>query len=62
MADSIRLFHEEVVPIHDALANVCVTEPMGLVIAIGLQLQLQQEKICSTIVENGRVKEGLVAY
>jgi len=28
----------------------------GLVIAIGLQLQLQQEKICLTIVENGEVK------
>jgi len=54
--------NERTFPILDALANICISEPMGQVIAIGLQLELDQGKICLTVAENGKVKEGVVEY
>jgi len=54
--------NERTFPVLDALANVCISEPTGQVIAVGLQLQLQRGKICLTVAENGKVKEGVVEY
>jgi len=46
----------------DALASLCISEPDKQVVAIGLQLQLREGKICFTIAQNQEVKKGLVPY
>jgi len=53
---------DQTAQILDALATLCVSEPEGQVVAIGIQLQIQEEKICLTIAENRHVKKDLPAY
>jgi len=53
---------ERTFPILDALASICVSEPEKQVVAIGLQLNLSDGKVCLTVAENGNVKKGLLAY
>ena len=53
---------ERTFPILDALARICVSDAEKQVVAIGLQLQLADRKICLTVAENEDVKNGLVPY
>jgi len=49
-------------PILDALASICVSEPVGQVVAIGLQWKPQDSKICLTIAENRKVQKTIIPY
>jgi len=53
---------ERTFPILDALASICVSESKSQVVAIGLQLQLNDSKLCLTLAENKKVKQSLVDY
>ena len=53
---------DQIAQILDAFATLCISEPDGQVVAIGTQLQMQEEKICLAIAENSYVKKGLPAY
>jgi len=53
---------ERTFPILDALASICVSDPSRQVVAIALQLQLKDLKLCLTVAENEKVKDGLVNY
>ena len=46
-------------PVLDALANICVSQPKGQVVAVSLQLQLSEKKIWITLAENGEVKPDM---
>ena len=53
---------ERTFPILDALASISVSDPKTQVVAIALQLQLKYSKVCLTVAENEKVKDGLVQY
>ena len=49
-------------PILDALANICVSKEKDQVVAIALQLKMEERKICFTIAENGPVTQSIHDY
>ncbi|PUU80219.1 hypothetical protein B9Z19DRAFT_1123898 [Tuber borchii] len=49
-------------PILDALASICVSKPKSQVVAIWLQLKLENSKLCLTIAEKSKVDPGLICY
>jgi len=54
--------NERTLPILDALASICISEPIRQVVAVGLQWDQHESRICLTIAENGPVKRDLVSY
>jgi len=49
-------------PILDALANICVSKEKHQVVAIAMQLKMEERKIRLTIAENGPVMESINDY